>query len=99
MCVPRAGCIVDHPQPCLLPLGNPGLDVLDTEGHVVQPLAALFQKRGSGAGWVGRFEQCQADIVDAQEPDAALLVEDVLHALEDRIQHRLVSSLLGTSSG
>jgi hypothetical protein len=50
----RAGRVVDRPQTQLLQLGDPGLDVLDGVGDVVEPFAPFVQVNRDGAGRVGR---------------------------------------------
>src|SRR4051812_6825582 len=76
------GSFVDHAQPGLLELGDPLLDALDREGDVVKSLAAFFQECRDGAGGIGRFQQLEADVADAEEADADLLIGDRLDAFK-----------------
>src|SRR5512135_1482841 len=91
----RPGCLVDHPQPRLLQLGDPGLDVLDGEGDVVEPLAPLVQEGRDRAGRVGRFQQFEPDVADPEEPDADFLGGDLLDVLEDRPEGALIERPMG----
>jgi hypothetical protein len=77
-----SGDLINHPNPCLLQLGDPVLDARDGESDVMESLAPLVQERRDRAGRVGRLQQFQPDVADPEESDADLLVGNLLDALK-----------------
>src|SRR5262249_32632005 len=70
-------------------------EILDGEGDVVQALAALLEECGNRTARLGRFQQLEPDLVDAEEPDAHALVGDVLDAFEHPSESVLIERPLG----
>ena len=68
---PRA--LVDQPGAARLQLRQRGGDVLDAEGDVVQPRAALLHERRDRRVGRGRFEQLEAGFADRHEVRAHAL--------------------------
>src|SRR5689334_5082410 len=94
--VMRAGPrhIVDHAAATLLQLGDAGLDVVDRERDVVQTFAALFEEGGDRAARIGGLEELQADVPDAEEADAHLLIGTLFGSFEDGAEDAFVEGSL-----
>jgi hypothetical protein len=87
--------IVNHPQTLLLHFGNPGLDPVHGVGDVVEAFASLFQEGRHRAGRVGRLQQFQPHVTDAEKSDPNLLTRNVLDPFENRAEDALIERLVG----
>src|SRR5260370_1313135 len=74
---------VDHPEPGLFQLGDPGFDALDHKGDVVESFAPLVQKSRDRARRVGGFQQLEPNVADPEKCDPDFLAGDLFDAFKN----------------